>query len=112
MDGMDPTQFLFSGNQVYVAELYERYLDDPHSVDHKWQDFFSSLADDARDLMGENRGASWAPSSAGVLNQGELETLSEQMAGGHVVQSGGNSRRWLHQTVGKFVTRRWIVSVP
>ena len=89
MDGMDPTQFLFSGNQVYVAELYERYLDDPHSVDHKWQDFFSSLADDARDLMGENRGASWAPSSAGVLNQGELETLSEQMAGGHVVQSGG-----------------------
>lgn len=87
MDGMDPTQFLFSGNQVYVAELYERYLDDPHSVDHRWQDFFSELGDDARDLMSENRGASWAPSNAGVLDQGELETLSEQMAGGHAVQT-------------------------
>jgi len=87
MDGMDPTQFLFSGNQVYVAELYERYLDDPHSVDHRWQDFFASLEDDARDLMDENRGASWAPSDAGVLNQGDLETLSEQMAGGHHVQT-------------------------
>ena len=28
---LDPNAFLFSGNQVYVAELYERYLDDPHS---------------------------------------------------------------------------------
>ena len=79
---MDPTQFLYSGNQVYVAELYERYLDDPHSVDHRWQDFFASLEDDARDLMTERRGASWAPSDAGVLNQGELETLSEQMSAG------------------------------
>ncbi len=82
MDGMDPTQFLYSGNQVYVAELYERYLDDPGSVDHRWQDFFAELEDDARGLMTERRGASWSPSDAGVLDQGELETLSEQMAAG------------------------------
>jgi 2-oxoglutarate dehydrogenase E1 component len=85
MDGIDPTQFLFSGNQVYIAELYERYLDDPHSVDHSWQEFFASLADDARELMSERRGASWAPSDAGVLNQGALETLSEQMSAGQQV---------------------------
>lgn len=82
---MDPTQFLFSGNQVYVAELYERYLDDPHSVDHSWQDFFASLEDDARDLMAERRGASWAPSDSGVLNRGDLETLSEQMSAGQQI---------------------------
>lgn len=82
---MDPTQFLFSGNQVYVAELYERYLDDPQSVDHRWQDFFASLADDARDLMAERRGASWAPSDSGVLNRGGLETLSEQMSAGQQI---------------------------
>ncbi len=87
MDGMDPTQFLFSGNQVYVAELYERYMDDPGSVDHRWQDFFASLEDDAKDLLGERRGASWAPSDAGVLNQGELETLSDQLAAGHQTQA-------------------------
>lgn len=87
MDGIDPTQFLFSGNQVYIAELYERYLDDPHSVDHSWQEFFASLADDARELMSERRGASWAPSDAGVLNQGALETLSEQMSAGQQVSS-------------------------
>ena len=79
---MDPTQFLYSGNQVYVAELYERYLDDPHSVDHRWQDFFADLQDDAQDMISERRGASWAPSDAGVLDQGTLETLSEQMSAG------------------------------
>ena len=87
MDGMDPTQFLFSGNQVYVAELYERYLDDPHSVDHRWQEFFASLEGDAHDVMIERRGASWAPSDAGVLNQGQLEPLSEQMTAGQLLAS-------------------------
>ncbi|MDP4796333.1 MAG: 2-oxoglutarate dehydrogenase E1 component [Rhodospirillales bacterium] len=85
MDGFDPTQFLFSGNQVYIAELYERYLDDPHSVDHSWQEFFASLSDDAQDLMADRRGASWAPSSSGVLDQGALETMSEQMSAGQQV---------------------------
>ena len=87
MDGMDPTQFLYSGNQVYVAELYERYLDDPHSVDHRWQDFFAELQDDAQDMISERRGATWAPSDAGVLDQGALETLSEQMSAGQHASS-------------------------
>ena len=34
----DLDSFLFTGNQVYIAQLYERYLDDPGSVDPKWQD--------------------------------------------------------------------------
>ena len=90
MDGMDPTQFLFSGNQVYVAELYERYLDDPHSVDQRWQEFFAELADDATELSAEIRGASWAPSHASILGQGSLETLSEQMTAGQQPASAQN----------------------
>jgi 2-oxoglutarate dehydrogenase E1 component len=79
MTQLDPNAFLFSGNQVYIAELYERYLDDPHSVDHRWQEFFGELADDARALVNNRRGASWAPSDAGVVGQGDLTPLSEQM---------------------------------
>ena len=76
---LDPNAFLFSGNQVYVAEMYERYLDDPHSVDHRWQEFFADLADEAKELNAERSGASWAPSDAGVVGRGDLVTLSEQM---------------------------------
>ncbi|MEP5718205.1 MAG: hypothetical protein ABJN37_07455, partial [Alphaproteobacteria bacterium] len=60
---LDPTQFLYSGNTVYVAELYERYMDDPGSVDLRWQDFFKGLEDDARGFSKEQDGASWAPRS-------------------------------------------------
>ena len=76
---LDPNAFLFSGNQVYVAEMYERYLDDPHSVDHRWQEFFADLADEAKELNADRSGASWAPSDAGVVGRGDLVTLSEQM---------------------------------
>lgn len=83
MTELDPTQFLYSGNQVYVAELYERYLDDPGSVDIKWQDFFSELEDDTRPVTAEKHGGTWAPSDSGVVGQADLAPLSERMTAGH-----------------------------
>ena len=80
---LDPTAFLYSGNQVYIAEMYERYLDDPHSVENRWQEFFADMEAEARDISAERRGASWAPSDAGVIGRGDLITLSEQMTRGH-----------------------------
>ena len=80
---LDPNAFLYSGNQVYIAEMYERYLDDPHSVEHRWQDFFADMEAEAKDISTERRGASWAPSDAGVIGRGDLTTLSEQMTRGH-----------------------------
>ena len=38
----DPFEsFLFAGNRTYIAELYAKYLDDPGSVDRRWQEFFA-----------------------------------------------------------------------
>jgi len=83
MTALDPNDFLFSGNHVYVAEMYERYLDDPGSVDNSWQQFFGELNDDAKHLNQEMRGASWAPSDSSVLGHADLAPLSEQMTRGH-----------------------------
>ena len=49
----DPNEFLYSGNQVYISEMYERFLDDPHSVDPRWHEFFSDLAGDIKDVNTE-----------------------------------------------------------
>jgi len=87
MSELDATQFLYSGNQVYIAEMYERFLDDPSSVDLKWQEFFADLEVEARNVNQEIRGASWSPSDAGVLDQGDLATISEQMATGPQAQA-------------------------
>ena len=72
MTELDPTQFLYSGNQIYIAELYERFLDDPGSVDTNWQDFFSDLQDDERNVSSEIRGASWSYSDSNIVGQADL----------------------------------------
>ena len=82
MTELDLSEFLYSGNQIYIAELYERYLDDPSSVDLNWQEFFQELNDDKKELIAEREGASWAPSEARILGEGTLASLSEQMAAG------------------------------
>jgi len=87
MSEVDPNAFLFSGNQVYIAEMYERYLDDPHAVDFRWREFFSNLSDDANALSKEKRGASWAPNDSGIVGRGAEATLSEQMAQDPAIQN-------------------------
>ena len=87
MTAPDPNEFLFTGNHVYVAEMYERYLDDPGSVDRSWQEFFAELGDDAKQLGIEMRGASWAPSNTGILGHADLAPLSERMSSDHETQT-------------------------
>ncbi|MFQ5972044.1 MAG: 2-oxoglutarate dehydrogenase E1 component [Alphaproteobacteria bacterium] len=67
---MQQTSFLSGVNATFVAELYARYLEDPGSVDPSWADFFAGLHDDARVLLEEMRGASWAPKDAKVIGNG------------------------------------------
>lgn len=37
------TSYLFGSNAPYVEDLYERYLEDPASIDEKWRQFFDRL---------------------------------------------------------------------
>ena len=77
--------FLSSGNGVFVAELYERYLQNPSSVDPSWTGFFSTLSDDARAMLDEMRGASWAPRDAAVIGEAGLVTPSGAPTGAGAV---------------------------
>jgi len=73
--------FLYSGNQVYVAQMYERYLDDPHSVDSRWQEFFLQMDGDISNVSKEIKGASWSDSASKVIgNDGEGGSLSDSMS--------------------------------
>ncbi len=78
---LDPSQFLYTGNAVYIAELYERYQDDPGGVDLQWQEFFKDLEDDRRIVSREQEGASWSPADGRVIGGTEVSSLSEQMHG-------------------------------
>ena len=53
--------FLSGPNASFIEELYGRYVENPASVDPSWQTFFAELQDDARAVLQDLRGASWAP---------------------------------------------------
>src|SRR6185436_9329632 len=62
MAGVDILASAFSGaNAAFLGEQYARWAANPHSVDPTFAELFSALNDDARAVLEEATGASWAP---------------------------------------------------
>ena len=71
------TSFLEGANATYLAELYARYQEQPHSLDPAWREFFASLDDDPADVLAAAHGPSWAPSKARALVPAAAPQLPE-----------------------------------
>ena len=90
----DKNSFLFGGNTIFVEELYQRYLQDPSSVDVSWQNFFKEYGAEAQQIP------SWgsypkvvgtidtevktpptkdSPKLAPVVSDQEIQTLKAQL---------------------------------
>ena len=52
-------------NAAYLADLYARWVEKPGSVDPSFADLFDALGDDARAVLTDASGASWAPRPRG-----------------------------------------------
>ena len=62
MAGVDILASAFSGaNAAFLGDQYARWAADPDSVDPTFADLFSALNDDARAVLEDASGASWAP---------------------------------------------------
>jgi 2-oxoglutarate dehydrogenase E1 component len=62
MAGVDILASAFSGaNAAFLADQYARWAADPHSVDPTFAELFGALNDDARAVLEDATGASWAP---------------------------------------------------
>ena len=65
MAGVDILATAFSGaNASFIAEMYARWIADPQSVDPSFATLFESLNDEARAVLMDASGASWAPRRA------------------------------------------------
>ena len=67
---LDEESFLTGANATFVAELYERYLQNPASVDPTWSRFFAGLGDEERAVLRDFGGATWAPRRTKVIGNG------------------------------------------
>ncbi len=62
MAGIDILASAFSGaNAAFLADLYARWVSDPASVDPSFADLFDAMNDEARGVLEDASGASWAP---------------------------------------------------
>ncbi len=67
MPGFDMIASAFNGaNAAFIADLYARWATDPGSVDPSFQDLFAALNDEARAVLEDASGASWAPKNFSV----------------------------------------------
>ncbi|MFC7475048.1 2-oxoglutarate dehydrogenase E1 component [Dankookia sp. GCM10030260] len=53
------------GNAAFLADLYARWAEQPASVDPSFAELFEALGDDARAVLSDASGASWAPRPRG-----------------------------------------------
>jgi 2-oxoglutarate dehydrogenase E1 component len=62
MAGIDILASAFNGaNAAFLADLYARWANDPASVDPSFADLFGAMNDEARAVLEDASGASWAP---------------------------------------------------
>ena len=64
----EANSYIYSANATYIAQLYEKYIQDNSSVDQTWQDFFSQNDDDLQVILQESKGAAWAKKDLKVIN--------------------------------------------
>jgi 2-oxoglutarate dehydrogenase E1 component len=69
MPGVDLLASAFSGaNAAFIADAYARWVENPGSVDASFAELFTSLNDDARSILTDATGASWAPHEFGLAD--------------------------------------------
>ena len=62
MPGVDILATAFNGaNAAFIADLYARWVQDPATVDRSFATLFEALNDEARFVLTDASGASWAP---------------------------------------------------
>jgi 2-oxoglutarate dehydrogenase E1 component len=74
MPGVDILATAFNGtNATFLADMYAKWVKDPTSVDPGFSQLFSALNDEARAVLTDAMGASWAPRKAVFIEQAEAD---------------------------------------
>ena len=72
---------LNGGNAAFIASLYAKWVEAPGSVDASFADLFDSLNDEARSVLTDATGASWAPRPAGFDDPEPGPAMPERRTG-------------------------------
>ncbi len=66
----------FSANVVFINELYQKFLQNPSSVDASWADFFTQNSEEVRSILADYQGPSWAKRNLKVVGGEDFDISS------------------------------------
>ena len=70
------TSPFFSANVVFISELYQKFLQNPASVDASWAEFFKQNADEVKSILADYNGPTWAKRNLKVVGSQDFDISS------------------------------------
>ena len=65
-----------SANIVFISELYQKFLQNPASVDASWAQFFTANQDEIKSVLADYQGPSWAKRNLKVVGSENFDISS------------------------------------
>jgi len=98
MTQFEPTTPFFAGNSTFVEELYDRYLQNPATVDASWREFFRDVTNGSASPA--KRNASWAAVKSQVIGAAEEVTDAKPAAkGGRDKTLSNDVEKFAHDSI-------------
>ena len=73
---LENTTPFFSANIVFINELYQKYSQNPASVDASWAEFFSQNHDEVKAILADYNGPSWGKRNLKVVGSQDYDISS------------------------------------
>jgi len=69
-------QEFFSSNIVFIEELYQKFLQDPSSIDQSWANFFTENSQEIKSILADYKGPSWADRGFKIVGSEDYDISS------------------------------------
>jgi 2-oxoglutarate dehydrogenase E1 component len=66
---LEKTSPFFSANVIFINELYQKFLQNPASIDSSWSEFFTQNQDEVESVLVDAKGPSWARRKLKVIGE-------------------------------------------
>lgn len=97
MSDLRDSTHVYGGNAIYIAELYERYLRDPGSVDGEWKAYFDKIGDTETVIEKDFYGAPWVKNRTQVVGYApSVKERRRNQTGRRVSDEQGASNDSIH----------------
>jgi 2-oxoglutarate dehydrogenase E1 component len=73
---LSKTSPFFSANVIFINELYQKFLQNPASIDKSWADFFTQNQDEVKSILSDYQGPSWAKRGLKVVGSQDFDISS------------------------------------